>query len=148
MAIYLNNNVGVKLATNAAPTTPSVDISAFVTNAVINQIVDELEVTAMGDLSHRFVAGLQSGTFTIDFLNEWATSQVMQTLNEAFGKTLAVSVITVKGATVSAANPTYQFSILVNNLTPIGQGGVAEIATSSLSFTVNSAITVSPSVAF
>jgi hypothetical protein len=148
MAIYLNNNVGVKLATNAVPTTPSVDISAFVTNAVINQIVDELEVTAMGDTAHKFVAGLQSGTFTIDFLNEWASAQVMQTLNEAFGKTLAVSVITVKGTTVSAANPSYQFSILVNNLTPIGQGGVAEIATSSLSFTVNSAITVSPTVAF
>jgi hypothetical protein len=148
MAIYLNNNVGVKLATAAAPTVPSVDISAFVTNAVINQIVDELEVTAMGDTAHKFVAGLQSGTFTVDFLNEWASSQVMQTLNAAFGQTLAVSVITVKGTTVSAANPSYQFSILVNNLTPIGQGGVAEIATSSLSFTVNSAITVSPSVAF
>jgi hypothetical protein len=148
MAIYLNNNVGVKLATAAAPTTPSVDISAFVTNAVINQIVDELEVTAMGDTAHKFVAGLQSGTFTIDFLNEWASAQVMQTLNAAFGQTLAVSVITVKGTVVSAANPSYQFSILVNNLTPIGQGGVAEIATSSLSFTVNSAITVSPSVAF
>ena len=148
MAIYLNNNVGVKLATAAAPTVPSVDISAFVTNAVINQIVDELEVTAMGDTAHKFVAGLQSGTFTIDFLNEWASSQVMQTLNAAFGQTLAVSVITVKGTTVSAANPTYQFSILVNNLTPIGQGGVAEIATSSITFTVNSAVTVSPSVAF
>jgi hypothetical protein len=148
MAIYLNNNVGVKLATAAAPTVPSIDISAYVTNAVINQIVDELEVTAMGDTAHKFVAGLQSATFTIDFLNEWASSQVMQTLNAAFGQTLAVSVITVKGTAVSAANPTYQFSILVNNLTPIGQGGVAEIATSSLSFTVNSAVTVSPSVAF
>jgi hypothetical protein len=148
MAIYLNNNVGVKLATAAAPTTPSIDISAFVTNAVINQIVDELEVTAMGDTAHKFVAGLQSGTFTIDFLNEWASAQVMQTLNAAFGQTLAVSVITVKGTTVSAANPTYQFSVLVNNLTPIGQGGVAEIATSSITFTVNSAVTVSPSVAF
>jgi hypothetical protein len=63
MAIYLNNNVGVKLATAAAPTTPSIDISSYVTNAVINQIVDELEVTAMGDLSHRFVAGLQSAHF-------------------------------------------------------------------------------------
>jgi hypothetical protein len=148
MAIYLNNNVGVKLATAAAPTVPSIDISAYVTNAVINQIVDELEVTAMGDSAHKFVAGLQSATFSIDFLNEWAASQVMQTLNAAFGQTLAVSVITVKGTAVSAANPTYQFSILVNNLTPIGQGGVAEIATSSLSFTVNSALTVSPSVAF
>ena len=148
MAIYLNNNVGVKLATAAAPTVPSVDISAYVTNAVINQIVDELEVTAMGDTAHKFVAGLQSATFSIDFINDWASSQVMQTLNAAFGQTLAVSVITVKGTVVSASNPSYQFSILVNNLTPVGQGGVAEVATSSLSFTVNSAVTVSPSVAF
>ena len=148
MAIYLNNNVGVKLATAAAPTTPSVDISAYVTNAVINQIVDELEVTAMGDSAHKFVAGLQSASFSIDFINDWAASQVMQTLNAAFGQTLSVSVITVKGTVVSAANPSYQFSILVNNLTPLGQGGVAEVATSSLSFTVNSAVTVSPSVAF
>jgi hypothetical protein len=136
------------LATAAAPTTPSIDISAYVTNAVINQIVDELEVTAMGDTSHKFVAGLQSATFSIDFINDWAASQVMQTLNAAFGATLSVSVITVKGTVVSAANPSYQFSILVNNLTPLGQGGVAEVATSSLSFTVNSAVTVSPSVAF
>jgi hypothetical protein len=148
MAIYLNNNVGVKLATNAAPTTPSIDISSYVTNAVINQIVDELEVTAMGDTAHKFVAGLQSATFTIDFINDWAAASVNETLSAAFGKTLAVSVITVKGTAVSATNPTYQFSILVNNLTPIGQGGVSEIATSSLSFTVNSAVTVSPSVAF
>jgi hypothetical protein len=148
MAIYLNNNVGVKLATAAAPTVPSIDISSYVTNAVINQIVDELEVTTMSDLSHRFAQGLQSATFTIDFLNEWASSQVMQTLNAAFGQTLAVSVITVKGTVVSAANPSYQFSILVNNLTPIGTGGVAEIASSSVTFTVNSVVTVSPSVAF
>jgi len=148
MAIYLNNNVGVKLATAAAPTTPSIDISAYVTNAVLNQIVDELEVTSMGDSAHKFVAGLQSGTFSIDFINDWAASQVMTTLNAAFGQTLAVSVITVKGTAVSATNPSYQFSVLVNNLTPIGTGGVAEVATSSLSFTLNSALTVSTSVAF
>ena len=148
MAIYLKNNVGVKLATAAAPTTPSVDISSLVTNAVINQIVDELEVTAMGDLSHRFVAGLQSGTFSIDFINDWAATTVNTTLNAAFGQTISVSVITVKGTAVSATNPSYQFSILVNNLTPIGTGGVAEVASSSLSFTVNSAVTVSTTVAF
>jgi hypothetical protein len=148
MAIYLNNNVGVKLATAAAPTTPSIDISSYVTSAVINQIIDELEVTTMSDTAHRFASGLQSGSFTIDFLNEWDSAQVMQTLNAAFGKTLAVSVITVKGTAVSAANPSYQFSILVNNLTPVGTGGVSEIASSSVTFTLNSALTVSPSVAF
>ena len=148
MAIYLNNNVGVKLATNAAKTTPSIDISSYVTGVTINQVVDELEVTAMGDTAHKFVAGLQSGTFTIDFLNDWAASQVMQTLNDAFGQTLSVSCITVKGTAVSAANPTYQFSILVNNLTPVGTAGVGDVASSSVTFTMNSALTVSPSVAF
>jgi hypothetical protein len=148
MAIYLNNKVGVKLATAAAPTTPSVDISDVVTSAVINQIVDELEITTMSDSAHRFVQGLSSGTFSIDFLNDWASADVMQTLNDAFGQTLSVSVITVKDTAVSAANPTYQFSILVNNLTPLGQAGVAEIASSSVSFTLNSAVTVSPTVAF
>lgn len=148
MAIYLNNNVGVKLATNAAKTTPSIDISSYVTGVTINQVVDELEVTSMGDSSHKYVAGLQSGTFTIDFLNDWAASQVMQTLNDAFGQTLSVSCITVKGTAVSAANPSYQFSILVNNLTPVGTAGVGDVASSSVTFTMNSALTVSPSVAF
>ena len=100
------------------------------------------------DTAHKFVAGLQSGTFTIDFLNDWAASQVMQTLNDAFGQTLSVSAITVKGTAVSAANPTYQFSILVNNLTPVGTAGVGDIASSSVTFTMNSALTVSSSVAF
>lgn len=100
------------------------------------------------DTAHKFVAGLQSGTLTLDFINDWASAQVMQTLNDCFGQTISVSMITVKGTAVSAANPTYQFSILVNNLTPVGQGGVAEIATSSVTFTINSAVTVSPSVAF
>jgi len=148
MAIYLNNNVGVKLATAAAPTVPSIDISSLVSAVTLTQTFDELEVTSMGDLSHRYVAGLQSATFSMDFFNDWASSQVMQTLNAAAGTTLAVSMITVKGTAVSAANPSYQFNILVNNLTPVGNGGVGDEAASSLSFTVNSVVTVSPSVAF
>ena len=148
MAIYLNNNVGIKLATAAAPTVPSIDISSLISAVTLTQTFDELEVTSMGDLSHRYVAGLQSATFSMDFFNDWASTQVMQTLNAAVGTTLAVSMITVKGTAVSAANPSYQFSILVNNLTPVGNGGVGDEAASSLSFTVNSVVTVSPSVAF
>lgn len=151
MAIYLNNKVGVKLATAAAPTVPSIDISSYVTAVTLTQVVDELEVTAMGDTAHKFAAGLQAATLSIDFLNDWATSQVMTTLNAAFGTTLAISMITGAGAspaTVSAQNPTYQFSILVNNLTPVGNGGVGDEASSSLSFTINTPVTVSTTVVF
>ena len=148
MAIYLNNNVGVKLATAAAPTIPSIDISSYVSAVTLTQIVDELEVTTMGDAAHKVVGGLQSATLQIDFFNDWAASQVMTTLNAAFATTLAVSMITVKGTAVSATNPTYQFSIFVNNLTPVGSGGVGDEAASSLSFTVNTTVTVSPTIAF
>ena len=148
MAIYLNNNVGVKLATAGAPTVPSIDISSYVTAVTLTQTFDELEVTTMGDLSRRYVSGLQAANFSVDFLNDWASSQVMQTLNAAAGQTLAVSMITKKGTAVGADNPSYQFNILVNNLTPVGSGGVGDEAASSLSFTVNSVVTVSPSVAF
>ena len=148
MSIYLNNKVGVKIATAAAPTVTIIDISSLVSAVNLTQAFDELEVTSMGDLSHRYVAGLQSATFSMDFFNDWDASQVMQTLNAAAGLTLAISMITVKGTVVSAANPSYQFSILVNNLTPVGNGGVGDEAASSLSFTVNSVVTVSPSVAF
>ena len=140
MAIYLDNNVGLKIAT--------IDLSDHVTAITLTQIVDEIEVTAMGDTAHKFVGGLQAATLTVDFLNDWAAAQVCTTLQSAFNTTVAVSMITVKGTVVSATNPSYQFSIFVNNLTPVGSGGVGDVATSSLSFTVNTAVTVSTSVAF
>lgn len=140
MAIYLNNNVGLKIAT--------IDLSAYVTAITLSQVADELEVTAQGDTSHKFVAGLEANTLSIDFLNDWAAAQVMATLRTAFKTTVAVSMITVKGTAVSATNPSYQFSILVNNLTPVGSGGVGDVASSSITFTVNTSVVVSDSVAF
>ena len=151
MAIYLNNNVGVKLATAAAPTAPSVDISSYVTAVTLTQQFEELDVTSMGQSYRAFVKGLETAQLQISFLNDWAASQVMTTLNAAYGQTIAVSMVTVKGnptTTVSATNPSYQFSILVNNLTPVGTGGVGDEASSSITFTINSAVTVSPSVAY
>jgi hypothetical protein len=146
--IYLNNNVGVKLATAAAPTAPSVDITSLVSAVTLTQTFEELDVTSMGQSYRSFVQGLQTAQLQIDFFNNWDAASVMATLSAAYGQTLAVSMITVKGTAVSATNPSYQFSILVNNLTPVGNGGVGDEAKSSLTFTVNSAVVVSPTIAF
>jgi len=147
MAIYLNNNVGVKLATAAAPTTPSVDISSLVTNAVINQIVDELEVTAMGDSSHRYVKGLESATITVSFLNDQATGEVLATLNAAYGTTVAWKAINNSTVAVGAENLLYSGDLLVNNLTPIN-GGVGDMSTMDITFTVNSSVTAASTGTF
>lgn len=139
MAVFLNNKVGVKI--NA------VDLSDHVTSITLNYAADELEVTAMGDTAHKFVKGLESGTLTVSFLNDTATSQVLQTLNSAFGTTVATKLIQEKGTAVSATNPVYEFDILVNNLTPIN-GGVGDIGTQDITFTLNSKVTVNPSGTF
>ena len=139
MAVFLNNTVGLKI--NA------VDLSDHVTSVTLNRAADELEVTAMGDSSHKFVKGLESATLTVSFLNDTATSNVLQTLNAAFGTTVAVKMVQAKVPAVSATNPLYTFDILVNNLTPIN-GAVGDIGTQDITFTINSAVTVADTGTF
>jgi hypothetical protein len=132
MAIFLSNGVVVTLN--------SVDLSDHVTSATINRSFDELEVTAMGDTAHKFVKGLEASTITIDFLNDTATSEVLQTLQAAWGTTVPLT-LKQTSAVVSAANPEYQTTVLVNNTTDIN-GAVGDISTQSITFTCNSAIVV------
>ena len=132
MAVFLNNTVGLKI--NA------VDLSDHVTSVTLNYAADELEVTAMGDTAHKFVKGLESGSLTVSFLNDTATSNVLQTLNAAFGTTVAVKMVQQKVPAVSTTNPLYTFDILVNNLTPIN-GATGDMSTQDITFTLNSAVT-------
>jgi hypothetical protein len=132
VAIYLDNNVGLKIAT--------VDLSAYVTSITLTQTFDEVETTAMGATAHQFAKGLEASTLQVDFLNDWAAAQVQATLQAAYGTSVTAIVIPVKGTAVSATNPTYTVSILVNNLTPVGTGGPEDFARSSMTFTCTSAV--------
>ena len=139
MAVFLNNGVSV--------TVNSVDLSDHVTAVTINRTFDELEVTAMGDTAHKFVKGLEASTVTIDFLNDTATSKTLQTLQAAWGTTVTAIFIQTKGTAVSATNPTYTVSLLVNNTTDIN-GAVGDMGTQSITFTANSTVSVSTSAPF
>ena len=129
MAIFLNNKVGFKIAT--------VNLSDHVTNFQLNRMVDSLEVSAMGDTAHKFVAGLSADTITVTFLNDTATASVLATLQDAFGTTVAFSAIQVSDAAVSATNKLYTGTIFVDNLTDIN-GAVGDEATIDITFTCNS----------
>ena len=135
MAVFLNN--GVSLTVN------SVDLSDHVTAVTINRTFDELEVTAMGDSGHKFVKGLEASSITIDFLNDTATGEVLQTLQAAWGTTVTVTAKQDSGAT-SATNPLYTMSCLINNTTDIN-GSVADLSMQSLTFNVNGTIAVTTS---
>lgn len=145
MAIFYQNNAGFKISVDG---TTFVDLTDHVTSLTINRQFDELDVTAMGALGHAVIAGLESSTISIDFLNDTATAQVMTTLNSLVGKPPAkfkTCQTTVPGspstATISDTNPLYSGLVLVNKLTPVA-GKVGDVAVQSLTFTVSGAITV------
>ncbi len=147
MAIFYQNNAGFKISTDG---TTYVDLTDHVTSLTINRQFDELDVTAMGASGHSFIAGLESSTISVDFLNDDATAQVMTTLNTLVGTNAKFKILqtTVPGTpttgTPSATNPLYSGLVLVNKLTPVA-GKVGDVAVQSLTFTVSGAITVATS---
>ena len=137
MAVYLSN--GVVLTVNA------VDLSSLVSSVTINRSVDELEVTAMGDSGHKYVAGLEASSITIEFFNDSDASKTLQTLNSSsvFGKSITVTAKQTSAAT-SAANPLYTMTCLINNVTPIN-GAVGDLSTQSVTWNVNGTIAIATS---
>lgn len=139
MAITLNNKVGVKIGT--------VDFSDLVTAATLNMTFEELEISAMGDTARQYVKGLETATLTLSFLNDPASTEILDTLLTAYGTTVAVKMIQDAGAAVADGNKLYTFDILVNNLTPIN-GATGDLSTQDVTFTVNSAVTVADTGSF
>lgn len=139
MAVFLNNKVGVKVN--------SVDLSDHVTSVTLNRSFDELEVTAMGDGGHKFVKGLEASSVTIDFNNDTATANVLATLQAAWGTNVTVVLLQEKGTAVSATNPLYTMTALVNNTTDIN-GAVGDLATQSVTWNVSGTIAVASTGSF
>jgi hypothetical protein len=135
VAVFLNN--GVVLTVNA------VDLSDHVTAVTINRSFDELEITSMGDAGRKFVKGLEASSITIDFLNDTASSETLQTLQAVWGTSTTVTVKQTSAAT-SATNPLYTMTCLINNTTDVN-GSVADLSMQSLTFNVNGTIAVTTS---
>jgi hypothetical protein len=139
MAVFLNNGVGVKVN--------SVDLSDHVNSITLNRNFDELEVTAMGDSGHRFIKGLEASSVTISFLNDTASSSVLATLQAAWGSNVTIVLLQNKGTAVSATNPLYTMTCLINGTTDIN-GATGDLATQDVTFNVSGTITVASSGTF
>ncbi len=139
MAVFMSNKVGVKVN--------SVDLSDHVTSVTLNRSFDELEVTAMGDSGHKFVKGLEAASVTIDFLNDTAAANVLATLQAAWGTNVPIVLLQEKGTAVSATNPLYTMTCLVNNTTDIN-GAVGDLSTQSLTFNVSGTVAVTTTGTF
>ena len=132
MAVYLANT-GI-LTVNA------VDLSTLVSSVTINRAFDEVETTALGDSGHRYVKGLESSSISIDFFNDSASAKTLQTLQTNWGSNVTVTFKQVD-AVVSATNPLYTMTCLINNTTPVN-GAVGDLSTQSVTWNVSGTIAV------
>lgn len=139
MAVFLNNQCGLKIGTT--------DLSDHVKSITINRSFQELDVSAMGDTGVKRIKGLEDSNISIEFINDTATSSVLQTLQGVWGTNAAFKIIQTKGTAVSAANPIYSGLILVNNTQDVN-GAVGDLAMQSITFNVSGSITVDPAGTF
>ena len=139
MAVFMNNGVGVKVN--------SVDLSDHVNNITLNRNFDSLEVTAMGDSGHRFVKGLEASSITLSFLNDTATTSVLQTLQAAWGTNVTVVLLQNKGTAVSATNPLYTMTVLVNGTTDIN-GATGDLSMQDVTWDVSGTTVVTTTGSF
>lgn len=139
MAVFLNNKVGVKIGT--------VDLSSLVSSVSLNRTFDELEVTAMSDNGHRYVKGLEASSLSISFFNDTASAKTLQTLQGAFGTNATVVLLQDSTAAVSATNPLYTMTCLVNGLTDIN-GTVADLSTIDVQWNVSGTVAVATTGTF
>ena len=139
MSVFLNNKVGVKVN--------SVDLSDHVQSASINRNFSELDVSAMGDSGVKRVKGLEDSSVSISFLNDTASASVLQTLQAAWGTNVTVVFLQDKTAAVSATNPLYTMTCLVNGTSDIN-GAVSDLAMQDVSWNVSGTIAVATTGTF
>jgi hypothetical protein len=126
--------------TNAKVTINSVNLSDHIASVTLSTSADVVETTGFSSTAARTrVAGLQDNSVTLEFHQDFATSNVEQTIYPLIGTATTV-VVTPVDTTVGATNPSYTFSALVAEWQPLS-GAVGELATASVTWPISGAIT-------
>lgn len=115
-----------------------VDLSDHCRNGTLTMEATNLDSTAFGDDWVEATGGLKSGTLAVEFLDDFAVSQVDATLWPIFGTVVTFAVRPTADA-VSATNPSYSGSILIAQHT-VG-GSLNEMAMKNLSFALSGTVT-------
>jgi hypothetical protein len=126
--------------TNAYVTINGVNLSDHIASITLTTTDDVVETTAFSSTAARTrIAGLADNSVALEFHQDYATSSVEATIYPLVGSTTTV-VVKPNGATTAADNPSYTFSALVSEWTPLG-GAVGELATASVTWPISGAIT-------
>tara|TARA_R110000823_G_scaffold2436_5_gene9941 strand:- start:117 stop:524 length:408 start_codon:yes stop_codon:yes gene_type:complete len=125
--------------TDANITINSVDLSTHIASVTITSTDDIIETSAFGDSSKTRVAGLRDNSVALEFHQDFAATNVEATIYPLLGTATTIVVKPTSDA-VGAANPSYTFSALVSEWTPLS-GAIGELSTASVTWSISGAIT-------
>lgn len=138
MAVYFAQNSYFKLGTY--------DMSTVVQSISLNINYEQLDVTASGDSSRKYLKGLAahqiSGTLYLDqaAIAAGSTRAVLDSLKG----TAAAFELAPNGSTASSTNPKYSGSCFVNGYTPVN-GTIGDVASIDFSFDCTTDVTITTS---
>jgi hypothetical protein len=101
--------------------------------------VDEQETTAFGSSWRTRIAGLKSGSITLEFHQDFAAGALDSILYPLLGTNATVVVVPTSG-TVTASNPSYSGEFLVTSYTPYAST-VGDLATVSVTWPLTGELT-------
>jgi hypothetical protein len=119
-------------ATDYSVLVGGVNLSTNLNSVELTLEADDLETTAFGNDFRTKIAGLKSGSVTLNFMQDFGAASVDATLFPLFG-TQATVVIKPTSGSVSATNPSYTFLANVVQYSPFASS-VGDIATLSVSW--------------
>jgi len=126
--------------TNAVVKINGTDYSSNVNQVEIAVTSDEVDTTAFSSTGWRTVTGgLKSGSVTLSFHNDYAAGALDSALWPLLN-TLATVVVLPNGTAAAAGNPSFSFTALCNNLTPVS-GSVGDLATQNLTWPISGEVT-------
>jgi hypothetical protein len=101
--------------------------------------IDEQETTSFGSEWRTRIAGLKSGSITLEFHQDFASGALDSILWPLLG-TNATVVVSPTSGTVTSSNPSYSGQFLVTQYTPYAST-VGDLATVSVSWSLTGALT-------
>ena len=115
------------------------DISGNVASVTLSTSVAEVATTAFGSSAVTRVSGLIDNSVTLAVHNDY--NAIDGLFFPLVGSTAVTCVVKPNGTAVaSTANPSYTFSVLVTEWTPVN-GAVGELATADVTFPISGGIT-------
>lgn len=130
--------MAVFVATDFKTTLNGTDISTWLTQTEMQFEVNDVETTTFGSTWRSRIAGLKTGTVNLQFNQDFGASKVDATIYPLLG-TIGTVVVSPLSTAVSATNPSYTATVLINAYGVSGQ--IGDLSTVSVTWPISGAVT-------